>query len=228
MQRHDFLAEVHTIWKPRVYLEVGVQHGWSLSLAHAAQLAIGIDPMPLINATGNQIIHKSTSDDYFDSMPVSERAPVDMTFIDGQHLFEYALRDFMNAERHSHEEGLILFDDVLPRNQSEASRVQCPGDWTGDTWKVHNLLTHYRKDLLIALVDTQPTGIMVVANLDPRNRELQQRYDQITGKDEAIWTLEVPENVLQRRMAISPEEALTWIREIRNLTKPKDDLILES
>lgn len=229
MQRHDFLAEVHAIWKPRVYLEIGVQHGWSLNLAKEADLAIGVDPFPLVNSTGNQIIHKLTSDAYFASTPVSQRAPLDMTFIDGQHLFEYALRDFMNAERHGHQDSIIIFDDVLPRNQEEASRVQCAGDWTGDVWKVHNLLTHYRKDLLVTLVDTQPTGVMVVVNLDPNSKELDSRYEQITGADEAIWTLEVPMNVLERRLAISPDEALSWIREVKQLgadvagAEPRDE-----
>ena len=43
--RHEFLEQLHLALKPKTYLEVGVQHGTSLVLAHGAELAIGIDPI---------------------------------------------------------------------------------------------------------------------------------------------------------------------------------------
>ena len=47
---------------------------------------------------------------------------LDLAFIDGMHLFEYALRDFINVERFADWSSVIVFDDMLPRNVDEAAR----------------------------------------------------------------------------------------------------------
>jgi hypothetical protein len=66
-----------------------------------------------------------TSDDYFESIapnsPFVDR-PIDLAFIDGLHLFEYAIRDFVNIERHTEWSSVTIIDDVLPRGPVEAAR----------------------------------------------------------------------------------------------------------
>ena len=47
---------------------------------------------------------------------------LDLSFIDGMHLFEYVLRDFMNVERFSRWDTAIVLDDMLPRDVDEAAR----------------------------------------------------------------------------------------------------------
>ena len=47
---------------------------------------------------------------------------LDLVFVDGMHLFEFALRDFMNVERHADWWSVIVFDDILPRDVDEAAR----------------------------------------------------------------------------------------------------------
>ena len=61
---------------------------------------------------------------------------MDLTFIDGLHLFEVALRDFMNAERMSSPSSVVILDDVFPRSIAEASRERHTLFWAGDTYKV--------------------------------------------------------------------------------------------
>lgn len=188
---------------PKVYLEVGVQHGWSLQLASAAEVAIGIDPMPLVAPRDNQVIFTMTSDEYFANLPLYEpRDPVDLAFIDGQHLFEYALRDFVNIESISSQKGIIVFDDVLPRTQGMAAREMCPGDWTGDVWKVWPILKARRSDLSMLLVDTQPTGTMVVWNL------WKSHYRDYVGDiSEWLTIKDVPADILLRTHAVDPSLA---------------------
>lgn len=210
MTRHEFLGYLHELLRPNLYLEIGVQYGSSLALAVHSTVAIGIDPQPLVSAVDNQDIYRMTSDEFFaanDTNRWSWSGTIDMAFIDGMHLYEYALRDFMNVERHSHQDSVVVFDDVLPRNQEEASRTQCPGDWTGDVWKVHRILRRMRPDLGIALVNTQPTGVMLVRGLDPRNDVLATMSKTI----EALYPLEdepVPDEYLDRTHAYTPEAAL--------------------
>jgi len=206
----EFLAALHEIIKPKVYLEVGVQYGRSLNLAHAAEVAIGIDPNPLIPPRGNQVIMSMTSDDYFMAFKELVTEPIDFGYIDGMHLAEFALRDFKNIERHARGNSVVVFDDVLPYNQAIAAREQPPGDWTGDVWKTYYYLTSVRPDLEVRLVDTWPTGSMVVMNLDPDN----WIYWDVHLDDESIWADDtVPNEIINRRYAISPGYALGWVRE---------------
>lgn len=207
--RHEFLEQLHLLVKPKVYLEVGVQYGWSLRLAHAAEVAIGIDPAPLVAPAGNQVIFTMTSDEYFAHLDLYEpRDPVDLAFIDGMHLFEYAVTDFINILKVSHPNTIVVFDDVLPRNQGMAAREQCPGDWTGDVWKVRGVLKTIYPDIRTLLVDTQPTGTMVAWDLWQIPEAV---YPDEFGKWHSIS--EVPADILLRTHAVDPQLALHMISE---------------
>ena len=205
--------------RPRVYLEIGVHYGHSLALAVHSDTAIGIDPNPLIAPSGNQVIHAITSDQFFtvrvDSWRrhIADGSPyipgwIDMAFIDGMHLFEYALRDFRNVEHYSKPGSIIVFDDVLPRNQAEASRTQPPGDWTGDVWRIIDHLLEFRPDLRLTLVDTDPTGLLVVQQLDP--------VDGYERTPVVLRAMEfpVPDEIINRDGSFDPESALKIILEV--------------
>jgi hypothetical protein len=104
---------------------------------------------------------------------------------------------------------VVVFDDVLPRNQHEAAREQCPGDWTGDVWKVPKLLQIHRSRLKQHWVDTFPTGTYVVYGFG----ENAQRHDiYATVQDLGLegWNL-VPDDVLSRAEAVDPSWALEQI-----------------
>lgn len=215
LTRHVFLAQLHQLLQPKTYLEVGVQHGISLDLAHAAEVAIGIDPNPLVVAMGNQIVVHLTSDEYFaNTSGIEVVRQIDLAFIDGMHLFEYALRDFCNIERYCHPGSAVVLDDVLPRNQEEARRMApgdpVYGDWTGDVWKVSIVLGAYHGDLTYRLVDTQPTGLLVVTGFPSRyppwslSQDRIEYYAGIPG---------VPDEILNRTGAYEPAAALAEIAE---------------
>lgn len=208
--RHEFLAQLHKVIQPRHYMEVGVQYGTSLNLAESAEVAIGIDPVPQCRAFGNQQIFPVTSDEFF----MYHMAPedwVDFAFIDGSHLFEDALRDFINIEQHSHTKTVVVFDDILPTTVEMASREMVPGHWTGDVWKIHQVLQVHRPELTCILVDTEPTGTMVVTGLNRRDQALPATYPQIL--DKYIEITEVPDFILDRRFALPAHTALFSVSE---------------
>jgi hypothetical protein len=209
VSRHEFLAELHTLLQPRGYLEIGVQHGYSLRLAGCP--AVGVDPNPLISVPvgPNVKIETSTSDAYFAALD-GFRLPfpaLDLAFIDGMHLYEYALRDFIGVERIAHPGTVVVFDDMLPRNQHEAAREQCPGDWTGDVWRIWEILSHYRPDLHLVLVDTQPTGVLAVHGLNPASTALADEYKDIVRRWPPV-NVAVPDAVINRSHAVSVDAAL--------------------
>lgn len=213
--RHEFLAQLHELLRPRRYLETGVQRGTSLNLAIYSELAIGIDPFPLCQAFGKQQIFTMTADDFF-QYHMAPEDQIDFAFVDGSHLFEDALRDFINIEHYSHETTVVVFDDVLPYSQDIAYRQMIPGHWTGDVWKIYCILTKYRPDLTIHLIDTSPTGTMVVWGMNPTSSVLPLGYMDIVEQWVEIDI--VPEDILTRRNVVSPEAILSKLSEMEIAT----------
>src|SRR5581483_1506320 len=104
----------HNWLQPRVYVEIGVEVGNSMALARPPTIAIGIDPEPRIDRPfeADTRIFRLTSNEFFRSIDlraiVGGRPTFDLAFIDGQHTFDQALRDFINLERLAHPESVVL------------------------------------------------------------------------------------------------------------------------
>ena len=209
--RHEFLQALHAKLKPKVYLEIGVQLGTSLVLAEHSEMAVGVDPKPLITMTANQrpnqFIFAMTSDEFFEKRSFV-LPPVDLAFIDGMHLVEYVLRDFLNVQKFMRPGGTIVFDDVLPYNDPIAARVEPRGgDWTGDVWKIFYILQDaYHLEPI--LVDTFPTGTMILPHVEPRPSflELHQGFIRDWMEDTAV-----PMPILDRVDAVHPHKVLEEI-----------------
>ena len=137
----EILKRMHYWLRPASYLEIGVESGRSLALAQPPTRAIGIDPAPQIEVgfTAETKIFKITSDDFFthhDPAKEFARPVIDLAFIDGLHLFEQTLRDFINVERHAGPRSVILVHDCLPVDEMSAARDRRGLFWTGDVWKL--------------------------------------------------------------------------------------------
>lgn len=211
MQRHQFLRKIHRRTKPRTYLEIGVNTGASLRLSRAR--SIGIDPeFKIIHPLQcNLALFKATSDDHFareDALEHFRGKPIDFAFIDGMHLFEFALRDFINVERATDWTSVVVFDDMLPRNVGEAARDRHTKAWAGDVYKVILTLREYRPDLVLLPIDTQPTGLLLVLAPDASNSVLSAKYDEIAQRYVVPDPQSVPDDILGRSCAFSPEEVL--------------------
>ena len=211
MLYYPFLTEVHRRLAPRAYLEIGVRNGGSLAISRCR--SVGIDPMFAITyeLDTDVALFRTTSDEYFsrpEPLAATGGVPFDLTFIDGLHLFEFAFRDFVNAERHSSPRGVIVFDDVLPRTVDEAARVRHTGAWTGDVYPMLEVLARYRPDLVVVPVQTQPTGLLLVSGLDPANTVLADSYDEIMAEFRRPDPQPVPEQLLDRLTVLPPERLL--------------------
>lgn len=211
MRYDEFLARVHQLVEPDRYLEIGVRLGHSLSLASCR--SVGIDPAYSIVAELDVDVRlfRTTSDEYFsrpDPLAPVGGEPFDLSFIDGMHLFEYALRDFINAERCSHPGSVVVFDDMLPRNVDEAARERHTSDWTGDVYPIIEVLADHRPDVSVIAVDTQPTGLLVVVGLDPTSTVLTDRYDEIMAGYRRRDPQPVPQALLDRVTVQPPQRVL--------------------
>lgn len=170
MDKYKALQIIHKILKPKQYLEIGVQKGKSLALANC--ISVGVDPAPRISFESNATIFKMKSDDFFKE----NKFQPDLAFIDGMHLFENVLMDFINTEKNSHRDTIILIDDIFPAHPAQALRERRTKKWCGDVWKIIFALINYRPDLDLHFLDVYPTGMLLIKNLNPSNTYVFDDY----------------------------------------------------
>jgi hypothetical protein len=180
----ELLERIHRHLLPRTYAEIGVSSGRSLGLSLPGTRAVGVDPQPLITfrLPLSAKVVRLTSDDFFrryKSKDLFGKTPLDLAFIDGMHLFEFALRDFMNLEKWCTPDSVILIHDCHPINELSAARVRSTKAWTGDVWKLVLCLKEFRPDLNVSTVGVPPSGLCVITGLDPASRVLETRYNEI-------------------------------------------------
>jgi hypothetical protein len=207
----EFLERLHGVLDPPTYLEIGVRHGDSLAFARCP--AVGVDPFYnlRVELAPHVTLFPETSDEYFrrpDALaPLGDR-PVGMAFVDGMHLVEYALTDFIGVERRSHWTSAVVLDDVLPRDDREAARDRRTREWTGDVFKLTGILAAERPDLVCLTLDTEPTGLLLVLGLDPASRRLPRRYERIVSRAVTVDPQRVPKDVVERRGTVDAEAVL--------------------
>jgi hypothetical protein len=227
----EFIKAAHERLEPQTYLEIGIRFGASLALSKAT--TIGVDPAYELRhqAPANAELFRETSDDFFartDPLRHFGGQPAAMSFIDGMHLAEYALRDFINVETHSQWTSAIIFDDVLPREPDEAARERTTRVWAGDVFKIIGVLDRHRPDLTVLRIGTQPTGLLLVLGLDPDSRVLSERYDEIEADLVAPDPQELPRDIAERKHVLDPDKVLAasfWqlLREARANGTPRDE-----
>jgi len=192
------LSQAHALLKPDTYLEIGTESGSSLSLSKCA--SIGVDPRFVFRNTdfladkSACMLFQMTSDKFFASYQPSQLLgkPIDMAFIDGMHLFEVVLRDFMNLERHCKRNSVVFFHDCIPTDSHIArrsvgdssfqSQSLFPSWWAGDVWKAIAAMKRCRPDLRVRAFNAPPTGLVAVTNLDPASDALEREYFRLVDE----------------------------------------------
>ncbi|MBR0655981.1 class I SAM-dependent methyltransferase [Plastoroseomonas arctica] len=188
------LARLHAALKPKTYFEIGTLGGATLGLAKCSSVAV--DPRFGIKDTGvilnkpTCLLFQQTSDDFFAANKLTDLfgANVDFAFLDGMHKCEFLLRDFINTERQSHKNTMIVLHDCIPTEIPMTGRdgidgkAEAPhrrGWWTGDVWRTLWALMQFRPDLSITALDAKPTGLILITNLHPTSTRLSNQYPEI-------------------------------------------------
>jgi hypothetical protein len=181
------LRQLHQHFRPRTYLEIGVDEGRSLALADPATLAVGVDPELSIEVElgPRTILKAQSSDEFFAGQDVArlfDGMGIDLAFIDGLHLFEQVLRDLANVGRFLSPGGIVVLHDTLPYDRVVARRERTTQKWTGDVWKVVECLRRERPDLSLITIDVPPTGLTLVRGLDPADTTLLDGNERLAAK----------------------------------------------
>jgi cephalosporin hydroxylase len=198
MKYLEALSIAHSVLKPRFYMEIGCRHGISLALAQCP--SIGVDPDFEITAElrSPTRLFKQASDAFFsrsDLRRVLDGKP-DLSFIDGMHRIEFALRDFVNLERISSDRAVILIDDVVPGDMSWTTHERQGQFWTGDVYRLIPLLRERRPDLAIEVFDIEVKGLAVISALRPSDGRLLAALPEIEREiDAGSWSMESVEDI---------------------------------
>jgi hypothetical protein len=189
----EHLLGLHKWRQPETYLEIGLFKGDTLALAQPGTCATGVDPRPRPEAYRRYLtptcIHPLTSDEYFGRLAGHETklsVRVDLAFIDGLHLYEQVLRDFINVERYCYPASIIVLHDTLPAAAAATTRQRQTKYWCGDVWKIRPCLQKYRPDLTLLTIPTHPSGLTLVVGLDRNSHVLADRFDEAVAEFELL------------------------------------------
>jgi hypothetical protein len=183
---------------------------------------IGIDPAPgpQSRLKPRARIFPKTSDAFFAGHDLARELghdAVDLAFIDGMHLFEFALRDFINLEKFCAPASTILVHDTYPVDCVTAARERTTQIWSGDVWKLIICLKKYRPELRISTVDVAPTGLSLIRGLDRYSTTLGSHLNDLyeefipcnygllePGKDQKLNRIENNWHEIEAALSVSP------------------------
>lgn len=202
------LQRLHKLLAPEVYLEIGVQRGHSLRFAKSR--TIGIDPAMHVSEAALRRkpwvkLYHTTSDAFFtehDAAPTLEGRRLGLAFIDGLHLFEQVLRDFIHIERWSSPETVIAVHDVVPPDVASTGRTPHGGVWVGDVWKLVLCLALYRPDLTLDVLAAPPSGLLLIRRPDATSTVLADHYAHLVRH--YVEAFPAPEVALSTYLASVP------------------------
>jgi predicted O-methyltransferase YrrM len=187
----NLLSRLHRRLRPETYVEIGVATGASMAIAGPDTRCIGIDPCPRVTAKicGRARLYPITSDEFFERYDLFSELGVErleLAFIDGLHLFEQALRDFINLEKYADSQTVLLIHDCYPPTELSAERERVMAYWAGDVWRLIPCLLKYRPDLKVGVVPALPSGVGLVTNLNAASTVLTDNFDEIVAEFAAL------------------------------------------
>ena len=188
LRYYAFLGALHRAHLYDWYLELGCRLGESFAPVRGKTIAVDPFFRAELNIIGKKPalhVFQATSDDFFASGFLAKNdIRLGLSFLDGMHLFEFLLRDFIHSEAASDPQAVVMMHDCAPFNHAMTTRdlSAIKGAWTGDVWKLVPILQKWRPELKLTMLDCKPTGLLCVSNLQPGNRVLQDNYDQILAE----------------------------------------------
>lgn len=125
----DFLVILGSIYKPDTYLELGLYEGetWK-KMTPFCKRKIGVD---IVDRKIEGEIYIEDTDSFFSHF----KEKIDFAFIDADHSFESAKKDFFNCLNLLNPGGIIVMHDTDPDNNSLFDMGYC-----GDSYKIVNFL----------------------------------------------------------------------------------------
>jgi len=161
MHHSSFIGHIASIYKPNVYVELGLYQGetlWNV-IPHGVK-CIGVDMSPNVfledlKRFSNVEIHYKTTDDFFVDFK-GKNEGIDMAFIDADHNSVSALKDFENVMELLNPGGIVLMHDTDPISDFYINPGYC-----GDSYKLVDLFEQ-RNDINIITLPINEAGLSII------------------------------------------------------------------
>lgn len=146
----DFIALLAYIYKPNIYLELGLYEGetWNKVTPYCKR-KIGVDIKDR-NFVGE--VYIESTDSFFSHF--TEK--IDMVFIDADHKFESVKKDFISCLKILNDGGVIIVHDTDPISDHLISPTYC-----GDSYKIVNILEN-STDINIVTLPLTEAGLSII------------------------------------------------------------------
>jgi len=171
MHHSTFIGHLASIYKPNVYVELGLYEGETLRKVQPfAKKVHGVDmntnyEIESLKQFDNVKIHTCKTDEFFEGYV---GPGIDMAFIDADHCVESALKDFDNVFKRLNPGGVILLHDTDP----ESDFLINPG-YCGDSYKLVSMF-EIRPDINIVTVPIKEAGLAIVTRKHDTRTHLRQ------------------------------------------------------
>jgi len=222
--RVDVIQGCLDLFQDPAYLEIGVWKAKTFFPARAAR-KVAVDPKFAFDVEAAKTQHPTaeffavTSDAYFGQVSPTEK--FDVIYLDGLHTFEQTLRDLLNAVSFLKDDGIIIIDDVYPReyhsalaNVKHAHLVKAHTgsenkEWMGDVYKLTFFIESFLQQYSYRMVSNNH-GQLVMWR-ETRRSVVERGVEAIAR---APFESILIESEAQRRMAL--EDILAELRGLRS------------
>ncbi len=159
MRHSEFISILASIYKPNIYVELGLYEGETIhKILPLAKKIYGVDlkknpqldNLQLNNS--NLYIHYTDTHTFFENF----NEGIDMIFIDADHCFNSASKDFENALKRLNPGGIIILHDTDPVEDWLIDPKYC-----GDSYRIVSLLEK-RDDVNIVTIPLESSGLSIV------------------------------------------------------------------
>lgn len=149
----DFIVELVKQLNCNTFLELGTYDGCTIrKVSRYVKRVISVDIKDVRKKKTGEF-HLKKTDDFFNNF----KEKVDIVFIDADHQFESARKDFENSLNILNEFGIILIHDTDPMEE----RLLNPG-YCGDSYKINDWIREKYPYLDMAVLPITECGLTIV------------------------------------------------------------------
>ena len=168
---HRAMERIDVWLKPDNCVEIGVEAAASMAPPQHPTITVGIDARPRVPASSKTTrkIFAFGGVDCFARRNLFqdiEADDIDSSLIAADHLFEQALRDFINIERISAPDTMVLVDDSRALDAPIAQRECKIKFLIVDVWKLVPILRELPMDANVFIIATPASTLCVVTRLN--------------------------------------------------------------